>query len=579
MVAAVFARLVTSNAVVAQQACLVVVNTCPGEGSGDRADQWLAAGVSKLIVQALGAFPDDKDVALDGCWAVRNVAGAVGGGDVVAAKRRDALAAAGACEAVVAVLRAHASTSDVVTQAGWAMKHLCTGDGADGRRQRLLAAGAKALVGAAAKDGALSADARSAAEGARGSLGTVASWLAALGEEAVAPADAEAALKGLNALCGSDNGNRVLFASSGGCGLVATVFRRFATCNAVIAQQACCLIAYNVLGDCGGHRADQWLAAGVGALVVQALGAFPDDKDVAQNGCWSIGNLAAATGGGDVAKRNDALSAMGACEAVVAAIRAHASTSGVVTQASYAIFFLCTDDVANERQQRLLTAGASEALAALQEAAVAGFAAKNAVDVLSDVYVAENETFPSGTITIKTHRNNTRTFADGTVTFFASSTVVGDVCLSGGRFYYEVDVLLMGIFAKIGWATADFGAVVEATTSGVGDDEQSWGVGGLSKWHNKDQKSYGKTWVAGDVIGIAIDLVGMTVSTSVNGDWGAPCGVAFTDIQVPAGWVMPALSASVGKYRVNFGGANRPFRFAPPDDSYVAVASATDTRK
>jgi hypothetical protein len=54
------------------------------------------------------------------------------------------------------------------------------------------------------------------------------------------------------------------------------------------------------------------------------------------------------------------------------------------------------------------------------------------------------------------------------------------------------------------------------------------------------------------------------MSFSVNGDFNPPCGVAFTGIDLPAGWVQPALTAQRGKYRLNFGEADRPFKFAPP---------------
>ena len=82
---------------------------------------------------------------------------------------------------------------------------------------------------------------------------------------------------------------------------------------------------------------------------------------------------------------------------------------------------------------------------------------------------------------------------------------------------------------------------------------------------------FGKVWVAGDVLGLAIDLVGKSVSFSVNGDYREPCGVAFSNIDVPAGWIMPALTSDSGTYRVNFG--DRSFKHTPPNESYQSVAS------
>ena len=79
------------------------------------------------------------------------------------------------------------------------------------------------------------------------------------------------------------------------------------------------------------------------------------------------------------------------------------------------------------------------------------------------------------------------------------------------------------------------------------------------------------------MLGLAIDLVDKSVSFSVNGDYREPCRVAFSDIDVSAGWMMPALSSSTGTYRVNFG--DRPFHHLPPDESYQSVASGMQQHK
>ena len=130
---------------------------------------------------------------------------------------------------------------------------------------------------------------------------------------------------------------------------------------------------------------------------------------------------------------------------------------------------------------------------------------------------------------------------------------------------------------QFGWAlNVGFDPIVGYTNNGVGDDKASWGFDGerVRAWHGGD-KPYGKAWNIGDTLGLAIDLVSAnkTVSFSVNGDFSAPCGVAYSNIDIPSGcWIRPAFSAQKGKYRINFG--DRPFKHTPPDSTYVAVNTA-----
>jgi hypothetical protein len=56
------------------------------------------------------------------------------------------------------------------------------------------------------------------------------------------------------------------------------------------------------------------------------------------------------------------------------------------------------------------------------------------------------------------------------------------------------------------------------------------------------------------------------MSVSVNGDFTAPNGIAFDNIEAP--YLTPAFSGD-GQYRVNFG--DRPFAFAPIDEHYISV--------
>ena len=105
---------------------------------------------------------------------------------------------------------------------------------------------------------------------------------------------------------------------------------------------------------------------------------------------------------------------------------------------------------------------------------------------------------------------------------------------------------------------------------GAGDDAWSWAVDGarLKKWH-EGPNCFGSEWAVGDVIGLAVDMrtAGAAVMrVSVNGSFGAPNGVAFSDMNAP--FLSPAFSGD-GRYRVNFG--DRPLAHAPPEGEYTSV--------
>ena len=56
----------------------------------------------------------------------------------------------------------------------------------------------------------------------------------------------------------------------------------------------------------------------------------------------------------------------------------------------------------------------------------------------------------------------------------------------------------------------------------------------------------------------------------MNGSFDARNGLAFEGLA--ATWIAPALTATGGVYRVNFG--ERPFRYAAPDGTYLSVHEA-----
>ena len=80
-----------------------------------------------------------------------------------------------------------------------------------------------------------------------------------------------------------------------------------------------------------------------------------------------------------------------------------------------------------------------------------------------------------------------------------------DVCLSTGKWYYEILIVEAGL-AQFGWGDRDFEPSSESG-DGTGDDEHSWAYDGhrTSKWHD-GSTTWGKSWSSGQVVGCAVDL-------------------------------------------------------------------------
>jgi hypothetical protein len=124
---------------------------------------------------------------------------------------------------------------------------------------------------------------------------------------------------------------------------------------------------------------------------------------------------------------------------------------------------------------------------------------------------------------------------------------------------------------QFGFCTEGFEPRKDPEGEGAGDDAWSWAVDGarLKKWHKGPSDGYGNKWAVGDVIGFAVDMrtAGAAVMrVSVNGSFGAPNGLAFSDMNAP--FLSPAFSGD-GQYRVNFG--DRPFAHTPPEGEYTSV--------
>ena len=88
------------------------------------------------------------------------------------------------------------------------------------------------------------------------------------------------------------------------------------------------------------------------------------------------------------------------------------------------------------------------------------------------------------------------------------------------------------------------------------------------KYHSPERgTSWGKSFNHGNVgfIGVALDLLKGEVLFSVDGQWTAPMGVAFTGVNNDEKF-FPAIDGSDCNIEVNFG--QREFTHGPPDGSF-----------
>jgi hypothetical protein len=159
-----------------------------------------------------------------------------------------------------------------------------------------------------------------------------------------------------------------------------------------------------------------------------------------------------------------------------------------------------------------------------------------------------------------------------------------DAIAQHGKVFYEVKVLHdihdARTATRFGWASKGFCDVADRLKMlhGVGDDEHSWGVDVQAHHERKWHSGRFELWPCpdcrmGDVIGVAADIEGRTISFGLNGLW----MVEFSDVTVDGG-IFPALSADRGQYQLNLGDEpNVLFEYGPPDGSFDAVATCDAT--
>ena len=153
---------------------------------------------------------------------------------------------------------------------------------------------------------------------------------------------------------------------------------------------------------------------------------------------------------------------------------------------------------------------------------------------------------------------------------FCSVAVAGCDAVTGGRWYYEVELGTDGV-VQVGWAGPDFGAD-DGAGDGVGDDAHSWGFDGCRgrAWTAGAAEAYGGSegWKKGDVVGCRVDADTGEASFSVNG---VDLGVAFRGV-APGGGLAAAMSLEDGE-AVRVALDRGDLRFGPPP-GYRALGDA-----
>ena len=127
-------------------------------------------------------------------------------------------------------------------------------------------------------------------------------------------------------------------------------------------------------------------------------------------------------------------------------------------------------------------------------------------------------------------KNSNITLSNGNLTATQGAldgwdSVRSTIGVSSGKWYWEITVNSAsgsGVFSSIANTTA-------ALTSYLGADTNGWGYHAATgnKFNNGDLGAYGATYVAGDVIGVALDMDAGTLIFYKNG---TSQGTAFTGL-------------------------------------------------
>jgi hypothetical protein len=179
--------------------------------------------------------------------------------------------------------------------------------------------------------------------------------------------------------------------------------------------------------------------------------------------------------------------------------------------------------------------------------------------VLNPVYKSSSQpTISNGNLTV----------APSAAAYQNSFSTIG---ITSGKFYAEITITGTPNSANI-WGMSNAAQVNAMTTTAgiIGDAIGGLGYGYYyngSKYSNGTLTAYGASLASGDVVGIAYDADGGSLTFYKNG---TSQGVAYTGIDASTVWFFGATSYTGGSTSYNFNFGQRPFSYTPPS-GYVAL--------
>ena len=184
---------------------------------------------------------------------------------------------------------------------------------------------------------------------------------------------------------------------------------------------------------------------------------------------------------------------------------------------------------------------------------------------ITDIHTIRGQ--ETGYATLNPLNTFSSTLSDGNLNW-SSSTTYGQtqstIVVSSGKWYYEAAITAANHLVGIKDAT------VTSTTASSWSGNRAYYSADGNKFLDGTSTAYGAAFVAGDVIGVALDMDAGTLVFYKNG---VSQGTAFTGITGTQALGFLGSNGSAASSSINFG--QKPFKFPPPDGFQPVNAANT----